>query len=273
MDRMAGWIGAGLSAIAAAMLQPGAAGAPERPRAWQVDWGEQFCTLVRLSEPATPFVTGFRIIPGTDHPSIVMARSGSEPLPAGINAIVLAPSGRTFPVTARIERRALDQNVLVLNGLDETFWNALGGAGELQLKAGNRIRRRIALPQAAPAVAALRQCTSQVMREWGIDEAALGALRERPTTTNMLGVRDTDYPGEALRSSTQGRVVVRIDVGTDGRATECVPVGPSGSAALDAATCRVVMTRAHFRPAIGADGLPTAARMIHAVAWLVDYPL
>lgn len=261
--------GAGLLAAAAALVQPGAAAALPPP-AWQMDWGDQYCTLVRLATPATPFITAFRVIPGTDAPSIVLATGRSAAPPAGITAVALTPSGQAFAVTATTERHTHGRIVReVLGPLDEHFWDALAGATELQLKAGDEVRGRIALPRAGAAVAALRRCISRALRDWGVDEAALAALRERPSTTNMLGVNSNDYPLQAIRSSTQGRVVVRITVGADGRATDCRVVGPSGSAALDETTCRVVMTRARFNPAIGADGRPTAAPMISAVVWLV----
>jgi len=260
--------GAGLLAAAAALVEPGPAGALPPP-AWQMDRGDQYCTLVRLPTPATPYATAFRIIPGTEGPSIVLAPGRAAPPPAGITAVALAPSGRAFDVVATTERHARGSLVRVLGGLDEHFWDTLAGATELQLKAGDAVRGRVALPGAAPAVAALRRCISQALRDWGVDEGALAALRERPITTNMFGMSSNDYPPQAIRSSTQGRVVVRVTVGPDGRATDCRTVGPSGSAALDATTCRVVMTRARFRPAIGADGQPTAAPMIGTVLWLV----
>lgn len=195
------------AAAAMAILRPAAAGALQRPTAWQMDWGQQFCTLVRLSDQATPFATAFRVTPGMDDPIIAMIRRESEPLPRGITAIALAPTGRTLHVAAaRTEGSLGGQPVLVLGGLHSDFWDALRGANELQLLAGNRVRRRIALPQAAAAVAALRQCISQAMRDWGVDEAALSALRERPSSTNFLGMRASDYPTGAIRSSTQGRV-------------------------------------------------------------------
>ncbi|HYN46083.1 MAG TPA: energy transducer TonB [Allosphingosinicella sp.] len=220
---------------------------------------------MRLPDHATPFVTAFRVIPGIDDPTIALTRRRPEPLPRGVTAIALLPSGRTFQVTATSERRLRGQ--IVLGGLGSDFWDALSGANELQLRSGARVRRRISLPEAAAAVAAVRQCVSQAMREWGVDEGALSALRQRPSSTNLLGMRASDYPAEAIRYATQGQVVVRIAVSTDGRAKECVPVGPSGSPTLDDATCQVILARARFRPAIAADGQPTAARIITAIVW------
>lgn len=262
--------------VLAAMIAVGPApgfgqtGAPRAHR-WRVDWGNEYCTLVRLPDETTPFSVGFRVVPGTDWPSIVLTRGGRDPAPEGVTDIVLAPANRSFHVTAAIEDRQRGGSVIVLGGLEGDFWEALRGADALQLMTGSWMRRQIALPRTDAAVAAERQCLSRVMRDWGLDEAALAALRERPVTTNMFGLESTDYPAGAAWNSRQGRVIVRIAVSVEGRATECAVVASSSSILLDEATCRVVLERARFRPAIGADGQPTAARIVGAVLWRMPH--
>jgi TonB family protein len=264
---MKAWIGAGL--LATAMPAPAPAQAPAPAPAWQVDWGDQYCILARLADPATPFVTAFRTVPGSGATGIFIVRSGAAPLPQGITAVALAPSARVFAVSARTEHRPGGLTMLELSGLHNDFWDALQRADALRLMAGGEIRRRIALPGAGRAVAALRQCVSLALRDWGVDEAALTALTAWPATTNHFGVSSYDYPSQAIRSSSEGRVVVRVDVSAEGRAAACMPVAPSGSAALDAASCQAILARARFRPARGADGRPTAARIVTTVTWLI----
>ena len=67
----------------------------------------------------------------------------------------------------------------------------------------------------------------------------------------------------------RGRVIVRIDVGADGRATACATMATSGSAEIDSTTCRVILRRALFRPAIDAAGRRVAARTVSSVTWLL----
>ena len=52
-----------------------------------------------------------------------------------------------------------------------------------------------------------------------------------------------DYPAAALRNEEQGISGVRIEVGENGRVTDCVLVESSGSTALDSATCRIIRSR------------------------------
>ena len=58
-----------------------------------------------------------------------------------------------------------------------------------------------------------------------------------------------DYPAAALRANAQGTTEVRVTVGPDGRVSGCVVTETSGSSALDAATCRILRSRARYYPA------------------------
>lgn len=62
-------------------------------------------------------------------------------------------------------------------------------------------------------------------------------------------VSDSDYPASALRNEEQGTTGFRLTVGPDGRVQNCVVTSSSGSSALDAATCRIMRSRARFTPA------------------------
>lgn len=71
-----------------------------------------------------------------------------------------------------------------------------------------------------------------------------------------------DYPEEAVRNGWQGDVVVEATVSAEGLPTACTVVRSSGHQVLDDATCRIVMRRARFKPAINADGRPVADHVI-----------
>jgi TonB family protein len=78
-----------------------------------------------------------------------------------------------------------------------------------------------------------------------------------------------DYPEEALRRNEQGSVQTRLKIGADGRVHDCKVVKSSGSASLDKATCNVL--RARFRPAVNAQGQPTASEYVPgAITWRVE---
>ncbi len=79
--------------------------------------------------------------------------------------------------------------------------------------------------------------------------------------------RDFPVPpgGRTARRGTQ--VIVRVVVGTDGRARDCNIVRPSPDAQADGITCQLVTTRLGFRPASDANGNPVAAPFFWRQQW------
>lgn len=261
-------------AIAAALAAAAAVGAasaqPQQGPAWQMDWGEEYCTLFRLPDEGAPFVAGLRSIPGTMKASLFVLAEGRDTLPRGVSAVALAPSGAAFDVSADVEIREGGLRALLLHDLPDEFIDAFAAADEVRLKTGARTERRVPLTEAQAAVAELRRCLSETMREWGIDEAALRSLRHRPSTTNALGLSNDDYPAEALASGSEGRVVVRIAVSSEGRAAGCAPLVSSGSEPLDRASCAAILRGARFSIPLDAEGRPTSAQIVSTVRWTME---
>lgn len=79
--------------------------------------------------------------------------------------------------------------------------------------------------------------------------------------------RDFPVPagGREARAGTQ--VIVRVQVGTDGRARECSVVRPSPDPQADRITCQLVESRLGFRPASDANGNPVAAPFYWRQQW------
>ncbi|MFM9828201.1 MAG: TonB family protein [Sphingomonas sp.] len=76
-----------------------------------------------------------------------------------------------------------------------------------------------------------------------------------------------DYPPSARRAGIEGRVKMRLLIDPDGRVGRCDIVSTSGSAELDAVTCRSAEEKGHFVPAkdqaaraIWSQYLPPAVR-------------
>jgi protein TonB len=62
-------------------------------------------------------------------------------------------------------------------------------------------------------------------------------------------------------------VIVRVIVGTDGRARDCAIVRASPDPEADRLTCRLVEGRLGFRPAMDASGNPVAAAFYWRQQW------
>ena len=82
-------------------------------------------------------------------------------------------------------------------------------------------------------------------------------------------VSTDDYPIAALRRGDQGAVRFDLAIGPDGRVTGCRIVASSGSAELDAATCRLVSRRARFRAANDDTGSRVAGSYTGTIRWII----
>jgi TonB family protein len=257
------------AALSIALVRPALAQPASDSRAWQVDWDEHDCTLVRLPHPGSPFFVDFRTLPGNFTTALRVTRDDSRSPVGRISSVVLLPSGQSFAANEEIAERRRGRRAVGADDLPESFWDALAGTTELQLRRGDNVAARIPLHSPATAIQSLRQCVSSAMARWGLDEAALRALRSLPESTNLMGFTPEDYPAAAGRAS--GRVTLRISVSAAGRATACVVLVSAGHRLLDERACQVVMARARFTPAIDANGQPIDASYAFSVNWIGPY--
>lgn len=100
----------------------------------------------------------------------------------------------------------------------------------------------------------------------GTASAAVGpkALESRAPLQNY--VTSDDYP-VGLSGSAARPVGVTLTVGPDGRVTQCLITGSSGAAQLDQATCRLLRSRARFRPARDAAGAAVPGEVKGTIDW------
>jgi periplasmic protein TonB len=96
-----------------------------------------------------------------------------------------------------------------------------------------------------------------------------GGLRQRARLLRGELSR-ADYPRAARRAGIGGRVVVRIDVGTNGRVSACSIVQSSGNADLDETSCRLIRQRYRYEPARDAQGRPAPDSVREGHVWFTD---
>jgi periplasmic protein TonB len=83
-------------------------------------------------------------------------------------------------------------------------------------------------------------------------------------------ISNDDYPSSALRAEEEGVTGFRLSVGTNGRVTNCTITSSSGSSALDAATCRLLTSRARFTPAKDSNGNATTDTVGARIVWRIQ---
>lgn len=103
----------------------------------------------------------------------------------------------------------------------------------------------------------------------GHGEGTGGGLRQRARLIEGELSR-RDYPRAARRAGIGGRVVVRIDVGTNGRVANCSIVQSSGSADLDETSCRLIQRRYRYEPARDAAGRPAPDVIREGHVWFTE---
>lgn len=121
-------------------------------------------------------------------------------------------------------------------------------------------------------MAAMRACLNEIQRHWGYDPAVQGALTRR---VKLLTPRDdllhpNDYPADALDSLHQGLVQFRLDVDETGAITGCNVLYRTRPDEFADITCRSLVKRAKFAPALDAQGQPVKSFYINKVYWKLE---
>lgn len=236
--------------------------------AWYVDWGDRECALTRHSGGSAPSILRVAWVPGERQLDVKWVDATGAPLSRLQGSeLLLGPGGAAIGPFA-FAMLVKDQHVGSANA-GIPFLDQLASASDIRLEKGGAIHRKLLVPEAAGAVANLRECHDSALREAGVDPAAYAALRKIPEPIGGVPqwLRHEDYPERALRANASGVVHARMAVGPDGRVRDCKVVRASGNQDLDSWTCRRLERRARYRPAIGPDGAPTEAAALVTVVW------
>ncbi|WP_176592625.1 energy transducer TonB [Sphingobium sp. EM0848] len=93
------------------------------------------------------------------------------------------------------------------------------------------------------------------------------ASRATPRSNPGSWLSDADYPSRAQREERSGTAGFRLEIGPDGRVTNCTITSSTGHADLDEATCRLLPKRAKFKPATAAGGGPMSDTYNGRITW------
>ena len=110
-----------------------------------------------------------------------------------------------------------------------------------------------------------------LVRTWGLDPTVQASLSRRATPLRSPGewLRSADYPGPMMFKGNQALVQFRLEVDELGAVTNCHIQGhtkPEGFADL---TCKLIIKRAKFQPALDAAGKPAKSYYVNRVHWLI----
>jgi hypothetical protein len=143
------------------------------------------------------------------------------------------------------------------------------GITNVSISMADKSAFRLMLPSMGPAMGALRNCTRDLVRQWGFDPDVQSQLISKPEPRNPeRWLRYDDYPEAALHRGENIILRYRLNVDASGKSTHC-EILQATSAESATLTCTKLMQRAKFKPAIDSSGQPVASYYVGKTLWMI----
>ncbi|GAA4019574.1 hypothetical protein GCM10022280_19340 [Sphingomonas swuensis] len=270
--------GAAAGAMLAGLAPPTA---PEEPNlakptsGWQVDFGEQRCVAMReyaLGERKV--LVALEPDPANDGARLlfrVPLAASAKPVFGWSEAKVTA-DGKAISKFVSSAPSAKEGQLFVAGWSADTLPSAppLATLGEVGIES-KALTGRFPLTGMAKIDVLLRECNRGLLESWGMSKAVQAEVTRWPTLKVPAGrlFNYTDYPTVAMILRQQGDVRTRLSINEKGRVTDCKIRYSSGFDLLDSATCRGLIQRGRYEPALGKDGKPMPALAFQSVRWVM----
>lgn len=256
---------------------------------WLVNWGDDSCTLGRaFGSPEKPEILSMQTFAPGYHFKVTVTgklagqlnnaprlfayfgngeRIAIEQFQAGRSdrgdpAVVLSV---TF--SARAPKQDEDDEADMPVYPDAAFEAGLdrivigGGARQLVYETG----------PLAKAMDALRTCTDDLVKQWGLDPQQQRQLTRRLTMADKSWMRDirSFFPAELAIARAGARLDVQVVVDAQGVPTQCHFTQAFNNTDFKVRACDVILKKARFQPALGADGAPVASFYTTAIIYRI----
>ena len=239
---------------------------------WNIDFGASRCRLTRLfgneddqhllffeqGAPRPNFGVTFagsevRRFQDARHLEIGMERDEPVERQERIGIGDVAQVGPAIIVASYSIGRSDPSSVLRNAGIDLEEAETID---RIVLKRGNRVLS-FETGNMMPPFQAMNACTSDLLRDWGLDPDKHQSFVPPKWTNQQTIVRRIQnvYPRSALVRGEQAIFRMRVIVEEDGSVSECFIENSTETDRLDSPACRT-MERAQFDPALDAQGQP-----------------
>jgi TonB family protein len=93
-----------------------------------------------------------------------------------------------------------------------------------------------------------------------------------PVASTSSWIRDEDYPQQAIDRSADGIVEVELNVGQDGKPTNCTVIKPALEESLNSTSCQLLIDRARFLPLRESNQAAQLRTYHQLVSWKIPSP-
>lgn len=263
-------------AVASAAVLSGAAHAAslrEPTGRWVVNYAADECLLSRnYGDEGHPLTLVVEKLPMTDYIGLyLIKRSARQDWNSGKATII---TGSRDPTTSSFGAYDVGKSDLRMIGIrvDRGLIADAARNGKISVSIRGEADESFSVPNLDAAFRALDDCALDLGKSWGIPVERQRRIVKPATTVGGLDkiFSPEDYPEIAERNGETGRIKVRVSVDEQGRATSCTLTRSSGSKTLDEATCRILMKRARYAPALDAQGHAVASLYVTTILWLIE---
>lgn len=250
-----------MSMTLAALFMFGAATeppSPPPPPVWQVDHGENFCSMIHRPRDDAALTVIFRLVPRSGAVDLIFSRADGDERAAPPRNLQIYIDDAVSPDAQNLEAFSYPNPdgapLTVVRIPQDEVERLLTGHRFSMVSEGETILRVIP-PRSARLKEAVQNCEKAVITAWGFDPEQPAAVAMRPERV----YDSTEYPIPALQERKGGVVYFLASVQPDGRVAECRILLSSGTSELDEATCRGMQRQGRFEPFEGPLRIHVAA--------------
>lgn len=240
---------------------------------WQVNYDDYDCKLSREFGTDETHQLQFMSIGPLNRFSLVLITSELH----FVNR--LAPiTVRTLPQNSTFETRGIvgylrddSRYLLKIPSLPISLLEEFEDHQIFEISVGERFSRRFEAGHFRAAISEWQACQYSLLNSWGFDPDEQRNLERAPTPVDTWNwIQPDDYSRDMVDEMERDALVVRLDLDDRGIVRNCSIVQSSGVDAVDHITCRNLLERGQFEPALSAEGQPTEISIPFVVGWIPE---
>jgi hypothetical protein len=258
------------TSAAMSLVTSPAAAAPRQPTGpWVVDSHNDQCFLDRnYGTDANPVLLAIRRVPMDPDISVGVYQRGGHSDPVNGTAAIgfgsapaMAAKFRAYSIPAK---NLHNFTAYIRDGA--LLLDAAARSGVVTLQASGELDESFAVPQLAAGLKALDDCVLDLGSAWGLSPEQQKRIKEPPRALREDYLSPADYSPQELNQNINAPAMVRLWVDESGKPIDCVPLQSNGVAqGFAQKTCRVLLKRAAFTPAVDVDGRPIRSIVVYTV--------